>query len=537
VTIHGLTCMPKYIAAIDQGTTSTRCILFDRSGSPVSVDQREHRQIYPRPGWVEHDPMEIWQRTCEVVRGALAGANATAADVAALGITNQRETTVVWDRHTGKPLHNAIVWQDTRTQDLCDRLAAEGGGGQAGQDRFRPQTGLPLATYFAGPKLRWLLDHVPGLRAAGERGDALFGTVDTWLIWNLTGGAGDGSGGGSHVTDVTNAGRTMLMDLRTLDWHAGMLAAVGVPRAMLPRIVPSLDPKAWGVTRGGDGTIKGPFGGEIPVCGCLGDQHAALMGQACFAPGESKNTYGTGCFMLLHTGDQPVASTCGLLTTVAYKLGDQPAQYALEGSVAVAGSLVQWLRDNLGLIGSSAEVEALARSVPDNGGVYFVPAFSGLFAPYWRGDARGLVMGLTGFAGKGHLARAALEATAFQTRDVLDAMRADCKLHVPGKPGAPDGLNLKTLRVDGGMARNDLLMQFQADVLGVPVVRPAVTETTALGAAYAAGLAVGFWKDTGELRRNWRADKTWEPAMDRGTRDKLHGRWKDAVQRSLGWER
>jgi glycerol kinase len=526
--------MPKYIAAIDQGTTSTRCILFDASGTPVAVDQREHKQIFPQPGWVEHDPLEIWQKTCDVVRGALATAGATAADVAALGITNQRETTVVWDRRTGRPLHNAIVWQDTRTKDLCDQLSADAGGGPAGQDRFRPQTGLPLATYFSGPKLRWLLDHVPGLRAAAERGDALFGTIDSWLIWNLTGGPGDaggggGGGGGAHVTDVTNAGRTMLMDLRTLAWDDGLLAALGVPRAMLPRIVPSLDPTPWGVTR-----RDGPFGGEVPVCGCLGDQHAALMGQACFSPGESKNTYGTGCFMLLHTGDQPVPSTCGLLTTLAYKLGDAPAQYALEGSVAVAGSLVQWLRDNLGLIESSADVEALARGVPDNGGVYFVPAFSGLFAPYWRSDARGVVAGLTGFATKGHLARAALEATAYQTRDVLDAMRADCAQHLSSRSGQGD---LRTLRVDGGMARNELLMQFQADVLGVPVVRPAVTETTALGAAYAAGLAVGFWKDTDHLRQNWRADRAWEPRMAAADRDRLHGRWKDAVQRAMGWER
>ncbi|HEX8915024.1 MAG TPA: glycerol kinase GlpK [Humisphaera sp.] len=508
--------MPRYVAAIDQGTTSTRCILFDHAGMPAATAQQEHKQIYPRPGWVEHDPLEIWQRTQDVVRGALAKAGASAADVAALGITNQRETTVVWDRRTGRPLHNAIVWQDTRTKDLCDALAADGG-----QDRFRWTTGLPLATYFSGPKLRWLLDNVPGLREAGERGDALFGTIDSWLIWNLTGGAAGGrsSGGGVHVTDVTNASRTMLMDLRTLDWDAGMLAALGVPRAMLPRIVPSLDSTPWGVTR-----RDGPMGGEVPVCGCLGDQHAAMVGQACFAPGESKNTYGTGCFMLLHTGTKPVDSTCGLLTTLAYKFGDEPACYALEGSVAVAGSLVQWLRDNLGLIATSPEVERLAASVPDNGGVYFVPAFSGLFAPHWRSDARGILMGLTGFANKGHVARAVLEATAFQTKDVLDAMRKDC------------GLDLAVLRVDGGMARNELLMQFQADILGVPVVRPAVTETTALGAAYAAGLAVGFWKNTDELRANWRADKEWQPAMDAGTRGRLHGRWLAAVQRSLGWE-
>ena len=503
--------MPRLVAAIDQGTTSTRCILFDVAGEPVAVSQLEHRQIFPWPGWVEHDALEIWQRTGEVVRGAMGHAGVVAADLAAVGVTNQRETTVVWDRRTGLPLHHAIVWQDTRTKDLCDQLAADGG-----QDRFRRTTGLPLATYFSGPKLRWLLDNVPDLRAAAERGDALFGTIDAWLIWNLTGGPA----GGAHVTDVTNAGRTMLMDLRTLDWDPGMLRVFGIPRRMLPRIVPSLDGGTWGATR-----PDGPFGGAVPVCGCLGDQHAAMLGQACFAPGESKNTYGTGCFMLLHTGERPVASTRGLLTTVAYKLGDAPACYALEGSVAVAGSLVQWLRDNLGLIADSSEIEALARGAEDNGGVYFVPAFSGLFAPYWRSDARGTIVGLTGFANRSHVARAALEATAFQTRDVLDAMRRDC------------GLDLKALRVDGGMAANDLLMQFQADLLGVPVVRPAVTETTALGAAYAAGLAVGFWKGTDELRQNWRAAKTWEPRMDAAVRDRQHARWQEAVQRSFGWER
>jgi len=502
--------MPRLIAAIDQGTTSSRCILFDQSGSPVSVSQLEHRQIYPRPGWVEHDALEIWRRVGDVVRGAMDRAGVTAADIAGVGITNQRETSVVWDRRTGQPLTNAIVWQDTRTRDLCDALAADGG-----QDRFRPQTGLPLATYFSGPKLRWMLDTVPGLRHAADRGEALFGTIDSWLIWNLTGGPD----GGSHVTDVTNASRTMLMNLATLDWDESLRQAMEIPRRMLPRIVPSLDSRSWGTTRG-----EGPFGGEVPVCGCLGDQHAALMGQTCFAPGESKNTYGTGCFMLLHTGTQPVVSTRGLLTTVAYKLGDEKACYALEGSVAVAGSLVQWLRDNLGLIAGSSEVESLARSVPDNGGVYFVPAFAGLFAPYWRSDARGTIVGLTGYASKAHIARAVLEATAFQTLDVLDAMRRDC------------GLDLKVLRVDGGMAANDLLMQFQADLLDVPVVRPAVTETTALGAAYAAGLATGFWKNTNDLRQNWRVDKQWEPQMKQTDRARLHERWRAAVERSLGWE-
>ncbi|QOV87572.1 glycerol kinase GlpK [Humisphaera borealis] len=503
--------MPRLIAAIDQGTTSSRCILFDASGSPVSVSQLEHRQIYPRPGWVEHDALEIWRRVSDVIHGAMSRANATAADIAGVGITNQRETTVVWDRRTGLPLTHAIVWQDTRTRDLCNELSADGG-----QNRFRQQTGLPMATYFSGPKLRWMLENVDGLRDAAEQGDALFGTIDSWLIWHLTGGPD----GGAHVTDVTNAGRTMLMDLASLDWDDELLKVMRVPRQMLPRIVPSLDRASWGMTR-----RDGPFGGEIPVCGCLGDQHAAMLGQTCFTPGESKNTYGTGCFMLLHTGEKPVVSTRGLLTTLAYKLGDEPACYALEGSVAVAGSLVQWVRDNLGMIADSTEIESLARSVPDNGDVYFVPAFAGLFAPHWRSDARGTIVGLTGFANKGHIARAVLEATAFQTLDVLDAMRQDC------------GLDLKVLRVDGGMAANELLMQFQADLLGVPVVRPVVTETTALGAAYAAGLATGFWKNTDDLQRNWRAAKQWEPQMKSSDRRRLHERWKQAVERSLGWER
>lgn len=503
--------MARLVAAIDQGTTSSRCILFDAAGTSVASSQLEHRQIYPQPGWVEHDPIEIWRRVGDVVRGAMSRAGAIAADIAGVGITNQRETTVVWDRRTGLPLTNAIVWQDTRTRDLCNELAADGG-----QDRFRPQTGLPLATYFSGPKLRWTLDNVPGLRAAAERGDALFGTIDTWLIWNLTGG----TDGGAHVTDVTNASRTQLMSLSTLDWDESLLKVMGIPRLMLPRIVPSLDSKSWGVTR-----RDGPFAGAVPVCGCLGDQHAAMLGQTCFSPGESKNTYGTGCFMLLHTGTQPVQSRAGLLTTLAYKLGDEPACYALEGSVAVAGSLVQWLRDNLGLIADSSEIESLARGVADNGGVYFVPAFAGLFAPHWRSDARGVIAGLTGYANKGHIARAVLEATAFQTLDVLDAMKQDC------------GLDLKVLRVDGGMARNELLMQFQADLLDVPVVRPAVTETTALGAAYAAGLATGFWRGTDDLRRNWRADRQWEPRMEPAHRMRLQSRWKQAVERAMGWER
>ena len=501
--------MKRYIAAIDQGTTSSRCMLFDQGG-PVAAAQQEHAQHFPQPGWVEHDPMEILRRTGQVVAGAMAQASASAGDIAAVGITNQRETVVVWDRATGLPVHRAIVWSDTRTADLCTQYAQAGG-----QDRFRPLTGLPLATYFSAPKLRWLLDHVPGLRQRAERGEVLFGTIDTWLIWNLTGGPR----GGAHVTDVTNASRTMLMDLRTLDWSEDMLAAFDIPRGILPIIVPSIDGRTYGQT-----TQGGPFGGAIPVCGCLGDQQAALVGQTCFNPGESKNTYGTGCFMLLNTGAEPVISRHGLLTTVAYQMNDQPATYALEGSIAVAGSLVQWLRDSLGLIKTSPEVEALAAGANDNGGVYFVPAFSGLFAPHWRSDARGVIAGLTGYANKSHLARAVLEATAYQTHDVLQAMHKD------------SGVNLKTLRVDGGMAANDLLMQFQADVLNVPVVRPKVTETTALGAAYAAGLAVGFWKDFAHLRACWKEDKTWTPKMDDATRQRLLAGWNKAVQRAMGWE-
>jgi glycerol kinase len=498
--------MPKYVAAIDQGTTSTRCILFDKQ-KPVAVAQKEHRQIFPKPGWVEHDPSEIWQRTREVVTEAMQRAGATAKDVAAVGITNQRETTVAWDRETGQPYRNAIVWQDTRTQDICDALAREGG-----VDRFRSRVGLPLATYFSATKMRWMLDHVPGLRDAAKAGRAAFGTIDAWLLWNLT---------GRHVTDVTNASRTMLMDLRTLAWDDEMLRVFDVPRAMLPAIVASSHPDAFGRTK-----ADGPFGGEIPVCGVLGDQQAALVGQACFDPGDAKNTYGTGCFMLLNTGEQVVQSKAGLLTTVAYQRAGQPARYALEGSIAVTGALVQWLRDNLGIIRSSGEMEALAASVPDNGGVYIVPAFSGLFAPHWRADARGTIVGLTAFSNRAHLARAALEAAAFQTADVLHAMRKDCA-----------GVDLTSLRVDGGMAVNDLLMQFQADVLGIPVVRPRVTETTALGAAYGAGLAVGFWGEVDELRDNWIVDRTWSPQIDARQREQLHATWLRAVERSFGWAR
>jgi glycerol kinase len=493
----------SYIAAIDQGTTSTRCILFSHDGI-AAISHREHEQIFPRPGWVEHDPIEIWHRTEEVIAQAIRQANVRRGEIAAIGIANQRETTIVWDRETGQPLCNAIVWQDTRTKEICDSLARHGG-----QDRFRDRVGLPLATYFSGPKIRWILENVSGI---GE--SAIFGTVDSWLIWQLTGG----TEGGAHVIDVTNASRTMLMNLRTLQWDEQMLEAMNVPARMLPRIVSSSDPNGWGKT-----LRDGPFGDVIPVCGDLGDQHAALVGQACFEPGESKNTYGTGCFMLLNTGEKIVASKHGLLTTLAYKFGDSPAVYALEGSIAVTGALVQWLRDNLGIIHSSDEIESLAQSVDDNGGVFIVPAFSGLFAPHWRSDARGVICGLTRQSNRGHIARAALEATAFQTRDVVQAMIAD------------SGVKLSQLKVDGGMCVNELLMQFQADILGTAVVRPKITETTALGAAYAAGLAVGFWKNLDELRAGWAADKTWQPGMKDEQRQALSEGWEKAVQRTLGW--
>jgi len=501
--------MPKYIAAIDQGTTSTRCMIFNHAGQVVSLAQKEHRQIYPQPGWVEHDPLEIWTRTQEVVAEAVARAGALPGEIAAVGITNQRETTVVWDRRTGKPFYNAIVWQDTRTKGICDALAAEGG-----QDRLRAKVGLPLATYFSGPKIQWIIENVDGVRQAAGRGDALFGNIDTWLIWWLTGGPE----GGAHITDVTNASRTMLMNLATLDWDNEILSIFGIPRSMLPRITASSDPNPWGAT-----ASQGPFNDAIPVCGDLGDQQAALVGQTCFNPGEAKNTYGTGCFMLLNTGNKLIPSTSGLLTTLGYQFGSQPAVYALEGSIAITGALVQWLRDSLGLIQTSAEVESLAATVPDNGGIYFVPAFSGLFAPYWRSDARGAIVGMTRYVNKGHLARATLEATAFQTQEVLDAMEKD------------SGVALKALKVDGGMVYNELLMQFQADLLGVPVVRPQVAETTALGAAYAAGLATGFWDSPDDLRQNWQVDKTWQPGMNAELRQRLYRDWKRAVERTFGW--
>jgi glycerol kinase len=505
-SIRSIVCAmtTHYIAAIDQGTTSTRCMIFDHVGRVVAVDQREHAQIYPQPGWVEHHPLEIWERAQQVVAGALSKGGLAAAQLRALGITNQRETTIIWDRHTGQPIYNALVWQDTRTAAICHALAQTGG-----QDRFRPQTGLPLATYFSGPKIQWILEAVPGARARAEAGDLLFGNMDTWLIWNLTGGPR----GGAHVTDVSNASRTLLMNLRTLDWDADLLDALAVPRALLPQIRPSSEVYGNAV-----GLLAG-----VPVAGDLGDQQAALFGQTCFAPGEAKNTYGTGCFMLLNTGPHIVPSQAGLLTTLGYQIGDQPAVYCLEGSIAITGALVQWLRDNLGLIEQSADIETLARTVADNGGMYFVPAFSGLFAPYWRSDARGAMVGLTRYVNKGHIARAALEATAYQTREVLDAMNQD------------SGVRLTALKVDGGMVHNELLMQFQADVLGVPVIRPKVAETTSLGAAYAAGLAVGFWAKLDDLRANWGQDKRWEPQFSAETRAKLYAGWKKAVTRTLDW--
>ena len=496
--------MSQFLGALDQGTSSTRFIVFDHAGRPVATDQREHRQIYPAAGWVEHDALEILERCHEVISGALAGAGIGPADLAAVGITNQRETTVLWERATGRPIHNAIVWQDTRTAEIIGELAASGGA-----DRFRAATGLPLATYFSGPKIRWLLDNVPGARSRAEAGDLLFGTIDTWLIWNLSGGPA----GGVHVTDVTNASRTMLMNLRTLDWDPEVLASLDIPRSLLPQIASSSEVYA---------TAGAPLAG-VSIAGDLGDQQAALFGQTCFAAGEAKNTYGTGCFMLLNTGPEPVTSRSGLLTTLAYRLGGQPPAYALEGSIAVAGALVSWLRDNLGLIAASDEIEGLARSVPDNGGVSFVPAFSGLFAPYWRSEARGLIAGLTGFATKGHIARAALEATAWQTREVLEAMNRD------------SGVALGALKVDGGMVTNELLMQFQADVLGVPVIRPEVIQTTALGAAYAAGLAVGFWPTVDDLRANWRKDREWTPALDPAARAIAYHWWQKAVARTFDW--
>ncbi|HEX6502290.1 MAG TPA: glycerol kinase GlpK [Terriglobales bacterium] len=497
--------MADYIAAIDQGTTSTRFLIFDRAGNIVASAQKEHTQIYPRPGWVEHDAEEILRCTDHVMTDAVTRAGLHANQIAAIGIANQRETTVLWHRKSGRPVANALVWQDTRTADYVAELARTGG-----QDRFRQKTGLPLSTYFSALKARWLLENHTGIREQAEAGDLCFGTMDTFLLWHLTGGVQEGV----HVTDVTNASRTQLMDLQSLAWDQDLLTAFAIPRPMLPRIASSS--QFYGVVS------RGPLKGA-PITGILGDQQAALVGQTCFRPGEAKNTYGTGCFLLMNTGEEPVRSNCGLLTTVAYQFDQQRPIYALEGSIAITGALVQWLRDNLGVINSSSEIESLAGSVADNGGVYFVPAFSGLYAPYWKDTARGVIVGLTRYANKGHLARAVLEATAFQTRDVVEAMENDCRIPI------------SSLRVDGGMVVNGLLMQFQSDILRRPVIRPRIAETTALGAAYAAGLAVGFFKSLNDLRQHWSADRTWNAEMEDQKSDELYRRWKKAVTRSFAW--
>ncbi|MCY4668773.1 MAG: glycerol kinase GlpK [Rhodococcus sp.] len=498
--------MAQFVAAIDQGTTSTRCMIFDHSGHVVAVEQHEHTQIFPQAGWVEHDPIEIWDNVRNVTAGALANADLTAADIASVGITNQRETAVVWERATGKPVYNAIVWQDTRTDRICTALA-----GEDGPRKYTEVTGLPLATYFSGPKAKWILDNVEGAREKAEAGELCFGTMDTWVLWNMTGGVD----GGVHATDPTNASRTLLMDLDTLAWDSAICADMGIPESMLPEIRSSSE--TFGFVRE-RGTLSG-----VPIAGILGDQQAATFGQACLSPGEAKNTYGTGNFVLLNTGTEKVMSKNGLLTTVCYKIGEQPTVYALEGSIAVTGSLVQWLRDNLGMIDNAADIEVNARSVDDNGGAYFVPAFSGLFAPHWRADARGAIVGLTRFVNKGHLARAVLEATAYQSREVIEAMNLD------------SGVDLKVLKVDGGMVANELLMQFQADLLDVEVIRPVVAETTALGAAYAAGLAVGYWESEDDIRSNWAKDKSWTPSMDSAERERLYAGWQKAVTRTLDW--
>ena len=501
--------MPDFVGAVDQGTTSTRFMIFDHAGTVKGIHQLEHEQILPQAGWVEHNPTEIWSRTETVIKTALNDANLRASDLAAVGVTNQRETSVVWDKTTGRPLYNAIVWQDTRTDRIASALDRDGRG-----DTIRRKAGLPPATYFSGGKIQWILENVDGVREAAERGDAVFGNTDCWLIWNLTGG----TDGGSHITDVTNASRTMLMNLETLDWDDELLGFFNIPRSMLPEIRPSSDPNGYGTTRS-----SGPLGGEIKLTGDLGDQQAATVGQVCFAPGEAKNTYGTGNFMLLNTGTELVRSNSGLLTTVCYKFGAEPAVYALEGSIAVTGSAVQWLRDQLGIIRSAEESETLARQVEDNGGVYFVPAFSGLFAPYWRSDARGAIVGLSRFNTNAHIARATLEAICYQSKDVVDAMAKD------------SGVDLDVLKVDGGITANDLCMQIQADVLGVSVSKPVVAETTALGAAYAAGLAVGFWNTTDELRENWNEDKRWQPQWSDEQRQTGYAGWQKAVQRTLDW--
>jgi len=501
--------MADFVGAVDQGTTSTRFMIFDHSGNEVGRHQLEHEQILPQAGWVEHNPVEIWERTSAVIKTALGNHHLAASDLAALGVTNQRETTVVWNRKTGRPYYNAIVWQDTRTDRIASALDREGKG-----DVIRRKAGLPPATYFSGGKIQWILENVDGVREAAESGDAIFGNTDSWVLWNLTGG----TDGGSHVTDVTNASRTMLMDLESLQWDDELLSFFNIPRQMLPEIRPSSDPNTYGTT-----SASGPLGGDVPLTGDLGDQQAATVGQVCFAPGEAKNTYGTGNFMLLNTGTELVRSKAGLLTTVCYQLGDDPVVYALEGSIAVTGSAVQWLRDQLGIISGAAQSEALARQVEDTGGVYFVPAFSGLFAPYWRSDARGAIVGLSRFNTNAHLARATLEAICYQSRDVSEAMEKD------------SGVHLDVLKVDGGVTANDLCMQLQANILGVPVSKPVVAETTALGAAYAAGLAVGFWSTTDELRENWNEDKRWQPEWSEEQRENGYKGWKKAVERTLDW--
>jgi glycerol kinase len=502
--------MNKYVGAIDLGTTSNRFILFDKQGNIFASAQKEHQQIFPKPGWVEHNPMEIWKNTCAVIQEVMIMAGVSPDQIDSIGITNQRETAVVWNRRTGKPYHNAIVWQCTRTDALCKSLVKE-----YGEDFFRERTGLPVSSYFSGPKVKWILDNIPEAKQDITSGDVLFGTIESWIIWWLTGGPKTGS----HITDVSNASRTMLMNLTTLKWDKELLDAVGIPESMLPEIKPSVDSNTWGTTR-----KHGPFQGRIPVCGALGDQQSALFGQTCFEEGEAKNTYGTGCFLLLNTGDNIVRSMHGLLTTVGYQINKEKAVYCLEGSVAIAGALVQWMRDNLGIIKNASEIEELAKTVDDNGDVYIVPAFSGLFAPYWRSDARGVIAGLTRFANKGHIARAVLEACAYQTRDILMAMNKD------------SNVDLKHLKVDGGMVLNELLMQFQADLLNVPIIRPTVIETTALGAAYAAGLATGFWNGRRELKKNWSEGKRWRPQMKPAQRNLLCANWAKAIEKSLDWQ-
>ncbi len=499
----------SFIGAIDQGTTSTRFMVFDHGGNEIAKHQLEHEQIMPRAGWVEHDPTEIWERARTVIETGLSHARMSAEDLAALGVTNQRETTVVWDPRTGRPYYNAIVWQDTRTDRIASALERDGKG-----QVIREKAGIPPATYFSGGKIQWILDNVDGVRVAAERGEALFGNTDTWILWHLTGGRD----GGAHVTDVTNASRTMLMDLETLDWDDELLGFFGIPRQMLPEIRPSSDPTFYGTTR-----PSGPFAAEIPIAGDLGDQQAATVGQVCFSPGEGKNTYGTGNFLLLNTGTEPIRSGNGLLTTVGYRMGDAAPVYCLEGSIAVTGSAIQWLRDQFDIIGNAAETEGLAGSVDDSGGMYFVPAFSGLFAPYWRSDARGAIVGLSRFNTKAHLVRATLESICFQSRDVAEAMEKD------------SGVHLESLRVDGGATVNNVLMQLQADILGVPVSRPVVSETTSLGAAYAAGLAVGFWENEDSLRSNWNEDRRWEPRWSENQRESAYAGWKKAVERTFDW--